>query len=117
MNKIELFFGNIIFSLHGGSELNGTNDPGQYVFYGNKSWVYYLFGAIFLVLTLLSFWYTWKIRHSKKEYESIAVTFGWFKKFWYQHRFAIMILVTVTLFIISIAFFTLNSVIIEPQSE
>ncbi|MDE6429510.1 MAG: hypothetical protein K2K18_03310 [Malacoplasma sp.] len=117
MNKLEKFFEIVSLSFYGGSEYNGTNDAGQYNFYGHKSWVYYLFGAIFLVLTLLSLWYTWKVRHSKKEYENIAISFNWWKKFWYEHRFAIMILVTVALFMISIAFFTLNLVIIEPQSE
>ena len=111
MNKVINFFEKIDIRFLA----DATQDPGQMTIHGEKHWIYYLFGAIFLVLTLLSLWYTWRIRNSKKEYETIAVSFSLFKKFWYEHRFAIMILVTVILLIISISFFTLNSVIVPSE--
>lgn len=94
---------------------NSTNDPGQYVFGGKNSWLYYLFGAIFLVLALVSLWYTWKVRHSKQEYANIAQSYGWFKKFWYLNRYPIMIMVTVVLVVIAISFFMLNSKLISTK--
>lgn len=92
---------------------NSGNDPGQYLFSGKHSWLYYLFGAIFLGLALISLWYTWKVRHSKEEYQGIAESFNWFKKFWYLNRYPIMIIITIVLVVISISFFMLNSQLIN----
>lgn len=95
------------------SFLQSTSDPGNYPYYGEKSWVYYLLGAIFVVFTLISLWYTWKVRNSKQEYENISVSYNWFKRFWYCNRFMIMIMITIVLGFIAISFFLVNSVITQ----
>ncbi|MDE5553222.1 MAG: hypothetical protein K2I67_01600 [Malacoplasma sp.] len=91
-------------------------DPGNYPYSGSPSWIYYLFGAIFVVLAILSAWYTWKVRHSKEEYSHLMDTFGEFKRFWITHRFTIMILITVILIACSIVFFTMNDTLAVQSS-
>lgn len=94
----------------------GTEDPGNYPYVGAPSWVYYLCGAIFVVLALLSAWYTWRVRDSKREYEHLLDTYGQFKRFWLTYRFPFMILVTIILVICAITFFTLNDVLANQAS-
>ncbi|RXY97025.1 hypothetical protein D8X55_01925 [Malacoplasma penetrans] len=92
-----------------------TSDPGNFPYYGEQSWVYYLLGGIFTAFTLLSLWYTWRVRNSKAEYESISVSFNWFKRFWYVNRFSIMIMITIVLGVIAVSFFLVNSVIVSQN--
>lgn len=90
-------------------DVNAYNDPGQYTYGGAPSWVYYLCGGIFVVLTLLCAWYTWRVRDSKNKYAHLMDTFNEFKKFWYTHRFSIMIFVTIVMLVCAIVFFTMNN--------
>lgn len=95
------------------SDLYSVNNPGSLDFSGEKSWVYYLVGSIFLVLTLINLFYCWKYKNTRQEYENIINSFGTFKKFWYQNRFLFFVLTSIISLISSIIFFMMNSVFLE----
>lgn len=96
---------------------NQNNDPGDYTYSGAPSWVYYLCGAIFVVLALLCAWYTWRVRHSREQYDHLMDTFGQFKRFWYTYRFVIMMLVTIVLIICAVVFFTMNNTLAQQMAS
>lgn len=89
------------------------SSPGEIEFDGPISWLYYLFGAIFLILTLICCYFAYKFKDSKKEYESIAHIYGQFKKFWYLNRFLLFFSLTVICLICSILFFSMNTILIS----
>lgn len=95
---------------------NPYQEPGNYSYGGSPSWVYYLCGGIFIVLAILSAWYTWKVRHSKQEYEHLMDTFNQFKRFWMSNRFTIMLLVTIVLVVCAVVFFTMNDTLASQSS-
>lgn len=96
---------------------NQNNDPGQYTYSGGQSWVYYLFGGIFVVLAIVCAWLTWKYRHSKQQYEHLFDTFGQFKRFWYANRFIIMMLLTIVMIICAVVFFTMNDTLASQSAS
>lgn len=94
-------------------ELMSLDNPGSLDFSGPQSWIYYLFGAIFIVLTLISAFFTYRYKDSKKEYESIAHIYGPFKKFWYLNRFAFFIMLSIICAICAIVFFLINPIFLK----
>lgn len=82
---------------------------------GPQSWVYYLIGAVFLVLAIISGILCYLYRNTKREYENIAESFNWFKKFWFLNRFTFMFMITLILFICSMIFFLMNSVFLKSE--
>lgn len=92
--------------------LNSSSASGQINYTGAQSWVYYLLGAIFLVLFLISMFYVYKWRHSHAEHENALHAYGQFKAFWLKNRFAIMILLSIVLFLCGIFFMLMNNVLL-----
>lgn len=92
--------------------LNSSSVSEQINYTGAKSWVYYLLGAIFLVLFFISMFYVYKWRHSHAQHEHALHTYGQFKAFWLKNRFAIMILFSVVLFLCGIFFMLMNTVLL-----
>lgn len=87
-----------------------STNPGELEFSGNQSWVYYLCGAIFLILGLVSAFFSFKYRNSKKEYENIATTYSWFRRFWLLNRFLFFLLISIICVLSGIIFLLMNSV-------
>ncbi|QHG89298.1 hypothetical protein [Malacoplasma iowae] len=52
-----------------------NNDPinNSTGYLGPQSWVYYLIGAIFLVLAIVSGFFCYKYRNSKREFETLQI--------------------------------------------
>lgn len=94
-------------------EMFSTSNPGQIEFSGQQNWVYYLFGAIFLIACFVCIFFAFKFKDSKKEYEHIAHMYGQTKKFWLLNRFFLMIMLSVITFICAIIFFLFNGYILQ----
>lgn len=47
-------------------EMFSTSNPGQIEFSGQQNWVYYLFGAIFLIACFVCIFFAFKFKDSKK---------------------------------------------------
>lgn len=96
-----------------------NNDPinNSTGYFGPQSWVYYLIGGIFLALAITAGVFCFIYRNSKKEYEGIADSFHWLKKFWYLNRFTFLFMITLILLICSIIFFLMNSVFLSGDKN
>ncbi|EGZ30823.1 hypothetical protein [Malacoplasma iowae] len=96
-----------------------NNDPinNSTGYLGPQSWVYYLIGAIFLVLAIVSGFFCYKYRNSKREFENIADSYHWFKKFWLLNRFTFLFMITLILLICSVIFFLMNSVFLNGNQN
>ncbi|MCF0217611.1 MAG: hypothetical protein HUJ42_01005 [Malacoplasma sp.] len=106
------FFSFVLQAANGGDTSAGDYQPGNVT-----SWLYYLFGAIFVVLAIVCLVFAWLYRNTRKEYENLAFSFGQFKRFWYKYRFALMILFAVACIAIAIAFFTTNAQITKNLAD
>lgn len=89
-----------------------ATNPGEIDISGPTSWLYYLFGAVFLLLTIVCVFFMFKYRNSKKEFEPIAQTFSTIKRFWLLNRFLFFVLLSIILGICAIIFFSMNSMIL-----
>lgn len=94
-------------------ELFSTDNPGSLEFSGSQSWIYYLFGALFVVFTLVCAFFAYKYRDSKKEYEPIAHMFSSIKRFWFLNRFAFFLMTGLICAICAVVFFVMNPVLLQ----
>ncbi len=92
--------------------LNSATDNSG-VYGGAQHWVYYLIGAIFLVLAILCAYVAYRWRHSREEAQNYNYNYNEFVRFWQLNKFAFMICLTVVLFLCAIIFFLMNSVFLK----
>lgn len=93
--------------------LFAISDVTDTTYSGDQSWVYYLMGAFFVLFTLISAYYSYRYRNSRKEYENLTHMFGEFKRFWYLNRQTFFILLTIICLICSVVFFAMNGLILN----
>lgn len=93
---------------------DATDTSGQYA--GESSWVYYLIGAIFIVLGIVCVYFSYRWRHSRQIAENYNYQYNEFVRFWQMNRFAFMVCMSVVCFLCAIIFMMMNSVFL-PNSQ
>lgn len=92
--------------------LNSSIDEiGKYA--GQQHWVYYLIGAIFFVLSIVTIFFSFKWRHSKSKYENYNYPINEFVKFWHMNKFAFMVMLSLILIICGIVFMLMNPLLLK----
>lgn len=90
---------------------NATDDIGKY--FGQQHWVYYLIGAIFFLLSIVTIFFAIRWRHSRSEYENYNYPLNEFSKFWHMNKFAFMVMLSLILIISGIIFIIMNPLLLK----
>lgn len=69
-------------------------------------WAYYVSGAIFVILFLLSIWFIyWSLKNKTNYYINPSERLSWLKEFWYKNRPLFSIIISIIFLLSSIMFF------------
>lgn len=77
----------------------------------DQHWIYYLFGGIFLIVSIIPIIFAVKWKNSRSEFENYNYEYNEFKKFWELNKFAFMVMLSVILIICGVVFLVLNNFI------